>query len=463
MEVSDNSGSPEVLYLKEPKVYPREVSGRFDRLRKLAVFVLLGLYYVMPWISWDGRQAVLFDLPARRFFVLGLEFWPQDFIYLALLLICAGLALFFFTALAGRLWCGYACPQTVWTEVFIWMERWVEGDRGKQMKLDKAPWSAGKLARKGTKQFLWIVFSLWTGFTFVGFFTPIQELGQSVLTLSLGGWELFWGLFYSLATYGNAGILRSQVCKYMCPYARFQSAMFDRDTLVISYDEDRGEPRGGRRKGQDKAELGLGDCISCTLCVQVCPTGIDIRDGLQYECIACAACIDVCDQVMDKMGYERGLIRYTTENALAGEKTRLFRPRIWIYGTLLLVILSGIFYSFGSKIPLRADLIRDRNMLFREVDGGLVENIYKLKLINQDAVAHRYRVTVPDYPQIEIIVFPDPVLEAGQVGEFAFTLRAPADLGAGSMEVNVLFEAVDNPEISKLTDTRMLLPAGSGQ
>jgi len=465
MEVNDNpdSGSPEVLYLKEPKIYPREVSGRYDRLRKLAVFVLLGLYYFLPWMTWGDQQAVLFDLPARRFHVLGLEFWPQDFIYLALLLICAGLTLFFFTALAGRLWCGYACPQTVWTEVFLWMERWVEGDRGKQMKLDKAPWSVNKLARKATKQFLWIAFALWTGFTFVGFFTPIRELGHSVLTLSLGGWELFWGLFYSLATYGNAGILRSQVCKYMCPYARFQSAMFDHDTLTISYDAKRGEPRGGRRKDDDPAALGLGDCISCTLCVQVCPTGIDIRDGLQYECIACAACIDVCDQVMDKMGYEPGLIRYTTENALEGKKTRILRPRILIYGSLLLVILSGIFFSFGNKIPLRADLIRDRNMLFRDVGNGLVENIYKLKLINQDSVTQSYRVTAPDFSDIEIIVFPQPVLEAGQVGEFALTLRAPADLGSGSIEVNILFESVDNPEISKLVDTRMLFPVDTGQ
>ncbi|MEM1410832.1 MAG: cytochrome c oxidase accessory protein CcoG [Pseudomonadota bacterium] len=457
--MSDVSGGRNSLYEKEPKIYPREVSGRYDRLRKIAVFVLLGLYYLLPWIDIEGRQAVLFDLPARRFYVLWLDFWPQDFIYLALLLICAGLSLFFFTALAGRLWCGYACPQTVWTEVFLWMERWVEGDRNKQIKLDKAPWTTQKLLKKGTKQFLWVTFALWTGFTFVGFFTPIKELGASVLALSLGRWELFWGLFYSLATYGNAGILRSQVCKYMCPYARFQSAMFDKDTLIIAYDEERGEPRGGRKKSDDPLKLNLGDCVSCTLCVQVCPTGIDIRDGLQYECIACAACIDVCDQVMDKMGYERGLIRYTSEHALKGEKSQVLRPRIFIYATLLTLILIGIFVSLGNKVPLRAELIRDRNMLFRELDNGLVENIYKLKLINQDDQAHRYNVSIPAYPDIGIQVFPDPVLEAGQVGEFAFTLTAPADLGAGSMVIEVLFEAVDDPDISRLSESRLLLPA----
>jgi cytochrome c oxidase accessory protein FixG len=306
------------MYRKEPKKYPREVKGRFDTLRDLAMYVLLGIYYFLPWFTLDGRQGVLFDLPARKFYIFGITFWPQDFIYLALLLVIAGLSLFFFTALAGRLFCGYACPQTVWTEAFLLMERWVEGDRAQRMKLDKAPWSTKKLVRKATKQFLWITFALWTGFTFVGFFTPIRELWGDIARFNLGGWETFWFLFYSLATYGNAGYLREQVCKYMCPYARFQSAMFDRNTLIISYDEDRGEPRGGRRKGSDASNLG--DCINCTLCVQVCPTGIDIRNGLQYECIACAACIDVCDQVMDKMGYERGLVRYTRPKTRSRER-----------------------------------------------------------------------------------------------------------------------------------------------
>ena len=298
------------MYRKEPKVYPRHVSGRFSRVRDLAMYVLLGLYYFLPWINIGGHQSVLFDLPARRFYILGLTFWPQDFIYLATLMVSAGLSLFFFTALAGRLWCGYACPQTVWTEAFLMMERWTEGNRQQRMKLDAAPWSQNKILRKGSKQFLWITFSMWTGFTFVGFFTPIRELGGSILSFSLGPWETFWAIFYGCATYGNAGFLREQVCKYMCPYARFQSAMFDNDTLIISYDERRGEPRGSRRKGQNPAEHGLGDCINCTLCVQVCPTGIDIREGLQIECIACAACIDVCDQVMDKMAYSRGLIHF---------------------------------------------------------------------------------------------------------------------------------------------------------
>jgi len=458
MALTGGDAAEESLYRREPKIYPRSVSGRFTNLRTVAVWVLLGLFYLLPWITWDAHQAVLFDLPARRFYIFSLTFWPQDFIYLALLLILAGLSLFFFTALAGRLWCGYACPQTVWTEVFIWIERRIEGDRYKRMKLDKAPWTVEKVLRKGGKQLVWIVFALWTGFTFVGFFTPIRELGQSVLTLSLGPWETFWGIFYSVATYGNAGFLREQVCKYMCPYARFQSAMFDRDTLIISYDEARGEPRGGRRKKDDPAELGLGDCIDCTLCVQVCPTGIDIRDGLQYECIACAACIDVCDQVMDKMGYERGLVRYTTENALGGKTTRVLRPRIFVYGTLLLVIFAGLLWSISSRTLLRGDLLRDRNALYRELPGGMVENVYTLKLINMDDAAHTYRVSVVGDDNIEIDVRPALALEPEEVGTFSLSLRASTDLGTGPREVTLRFESEQDPSLGIERTTRMVLP-----
>ncbi|MBT8145049.1 MAG: cytochrome c oxidase accessory protein CcoG, partial [Gammaproteobacteria bacterium] len=261
----------ESLYAAARKIYPREVDGRYQRLRNIAVVVLLGLYYLLPWINWNGRQAVLFDLPARKFHLFGLTLWPQDLYYLTAMLVLAALALFFFTALAGRLWCGYACPQTVWTEIFLWMERLTEGKRHKRMKLDAGPWNTEKIWRKSAKQTLWIVFSLGTGFTFVGYFTPITELATKTATLSLGGWETFWVLFYGFATYGNAGFMREQVCKYMCPYARFQSAMFDNDTLIIAYDESRGEPRGGRRRGVQPQAVGLGDCIDCTKCVQVCP------------------------------------------------------------------------------------------------------------------------------------------------------------------------------------------------
>ena len=347
------------LYKKREKIYAREVSGTFARLRMAAMLLLLGLYYGIPWVDWNGHQAVLFDLPARKFHIFNWTFWPQDFFYLSLLLIAAALALFFFTALAGRLWCGYACPQTVWTEIYMWMEYRIEGSRKAQMALDKAPMSAGKFARKATKQIVWLVFSLWTGFTFVGYFTPVQDLWHNVATWTLGPWETFWIFFYSLATYGNAGFLREQVCIYMCPYARFQSAMFDKDTLVISYDEARGEPRGPRKKSVDPKASGLGDCIDCKLCVQVCPTGIDIRNGLQYQCIGCAACVDVCDEVMDKVGYAKGLVRYTTENALKGNPAHVLRPRVILYGSLILFIFVSLFYLINTRVPLEVDINRD--------------------------------------------------------------------------------------------------------
>ena len=456
--MSQKQDAGDSLYRKEPKVYPRDVQGRFARLRTLAVLVLLGLYYILPWIDFNGHQSVLFDLPARKFYIFSLTFWPQDFIFLALMLIIAGLSLFFVTAVAGRLWCGYACPQTVWTEVFLWIERLVEGDRPKRIKLDAAPWNTNKILRKTTKQILWISFALWTGFTFVGFFTPIRELGHSVMTLQTGSWETFWLLFYSFATYGNAGILREQVCKYMCPYARFQGAMFDKDTLVIAYDEERGEPRGGRRKTDDPAEKGLGACIGCTLCVQVCPTGIDIREGLQIECIACAACIDVCDQVMDKMDYKRGLISYTTEHKLSGAKTQVLRPRIFVYLFLLLALIAGVLWSVNNRVLLRADLLRDRNALYRELPGDLVENVYTLKLINMDFKAHNYKIEVVDNTDFVLFVSPDLQLDSEEVGNFILRMQAPVSAGRGSKKIDVRLTTLEEPIIERTVSTRFLLP-----
>ena len=453
----------ESLYRKEPKIYPRQVSGRFARLRVIAVWVLLGLFYLLPWLEIGGRQSVLFDLPARKFYLFGLTFWPQDFVYLTLLMIIAGLSLFFFTALAGRLWCGFACPQTVWTEVFIWLERLIEGDRAKRMKLDAAPWNAEKILRKTAKQFVWILFAAWTGFTFVGFFTPIQELGRNVLTLSLGPWETFWSVFYSFATYGNAGFLREQVCKYMCPYARFQGAMFDKDTLIISYDGERGEPRGGRRKNVDPQEAGLGDCINCTLCVQVCPTGIDIREGLQYECIACAACIDVCDQVMDKMDYPRGLIRYTTEHALKHKVGHVIRPRIIVYGVLLLVLIAGTVWSMTTRVPLRADLIRDRNALYRELPGDRVENVYTLKITNMDNEPHHYEMTVLNNDAVEIDLSRPLELAAEEVAGISLRLRIPKSAGQGVQSLDIEFRASDDPSIRKVVKAKALMPMEFGK
>ncbi|NIV17885.1 MAG: cytochrome c oxidase accessory protein CcoG [Woeseiaceae bacterium] len=447
------------MYESAAKIYPREQKGRFDKLSRLATITLLGLYYFIPWLIWDGRQAVLFDLPARKFYIFGLTLWPQDFPFLALLLIILALSLFFFTALAGRLWCGFACPQTVWTEAFIWMEQWTEGTRLQRMKLDKAPWSWNKLRRKASKQVLWIAFSLWTGFTFVGYFTSIRQLGIDMVALDVAGWTLFWGLFYGFATYGNAGFMREQVCKYMCPYARFQSAMFDRDTLIISYDEKRGEPRGGRKRSADPKEAGLGDCVDCTICVQVCPTGIDIRDGLQYECIACAACIDACDSVMDKFNYPRGLVRFTTEHAMRNEKTRILRPRVFVYATLLTVLIGGLITAMATRTPVILDVIRDRNSLYREIPGDMIENIYTLKIINQSEDSRSFVLTVEGVPGLALDGVDATVgVEGGGVLSLPVRARTQRDNAFGINNITFRVTATDDESVMVAEDSRFLGP-----
>ena len=388
-------------------IYPRAVSGWFANWRVALVLLTQLLYYGLPWLSWDGRQAVLFDLAARKFYILGLVLWPQDFIYLTGLLVIAAFALFLFTAIAGRLWCGYACPQTVYTEIFLWIARKIEGDRPHQMKLDQMPWNAEKIGKKTAKHAAWLALSLWTGFTFVGYFVPIQELAITFAQWTLGPWEIFWIFFYGLATYGNAGFMREQVCIYMCPYGRFQSVMFDADTLTVTYDAHRGEPRGSRAKSVDHHAAQLGDCVDCGICVQVCPTDIDIRQGLQYECIGCAACIDACDQVMDKMGYPRGLIRYTTENVIQGKYkdqqilSRALRPRILIYSVVLLAIVGTFGISLLNRVPLRVDAIRDR-IAIRETAEGWIENVYRLQIINMDDKPHRYAISVSGLPGVKV-------------------------------------------------------------
>jgi cytochrome c oxidase accessory protein FixG len=448
------------LYKKREKIYPREVHGIFALLRNAAMLTLLGLYYGLPWLQWDGHQLLLFDLPARKFYIFGLTFWPQDFFYLAVILIIAALSLFFFTALAGRLWCGYACPQTVWTEIFMLMERWIEGDRRARIKLDKGPKDFRTIRIKATKHAAWLLFALWTGFTFVGYFTPIRELWGSVLTWNLGPWETFWIFFYGFATYGNAGFMREQVCIYMCPYARFQSAMFDRDTLIISYDPQRGEPRGSRKRGTKGAEVGLGDCIDCTLCVQVCPTGIDIRDGLQYQCIGCAACVDVCDEVMEKMGYPKGLVSYTTENALEGKKAHLLRPRVIVYTVLLAALAGALIWGLATRIPLEVDIIRDRNALYTETDMGLVENVYNLKIINMAEQPQRFELSISGIPGLQVVgPTRDIEVDSGAVKDVPLRVRVdPIELKQASSELTFHIESQTDPNIRLDQHARFLGP-----
>ncbi|MBX2885271.1 MAG: cytochrome c oxidase accessory protein CcoG [Granulosicoccus sp.] len=448
------------LYEKRQKIYPREVHGLFARLRVTAALFLLGLFYSIPWFNWaieDGaRQAVLFDLPARKFHIFWLTFWPQDFIYLTMMLILAALSLFFFTTLAGRLWCGYACPQTVWTETFLWIERVVEGSRSQQIRLDRHKRSRHTLTRKTLKHVLWIAFSLWTGFTFVGYFTPIRELAAAALEWSVSGWSLFWILFYAFATYGNAGWMREQVCLYMCPYARFQSAMFDKNTLIISYDETRGEPRA---KGKKRAST-TGDCIDCSLCVQACPTGIDIRDGLQYECIGCAACIDACDDVMEKIKQPRGLIRYTTENALLGTPTRIIRPRVIIYAAVLLGLFALLIWSVNQRVLVDIDVIRDRNVLYRELDDGIISNSYTLKILNKTEQTQTYLISVSGIEDLQLVVDSTEL----RVGPGA-VLEVPVQLTTGIQKLSkkthdIVFhiKAERSPALSNTTPSRFFGP-----
>jgi cytochrome c oxidase accessory protein FixG len=464
MDTATDNLQSDALYVAQQKIHPREVQGRFRNLRTLATLVLLGIFYGLAWLQWDGRQAVLFDLPQRRFYIFSLTLLPQDFYLLTWLLILAALSLFFFTALAGRLWCGYACPQTVWTDAFVWLERLTEGNRQQRIKLDKAPWSFNKLWRKTATQVLWLSFALYTGFTFVGYFTPIHTLLAEILSLATGPWETFWVLFYGFATYGNAGYMREQVCKYMCPYARFQSAMFDQHTLIISYDSARGEPRGSRARGVDYKAQGLGDCIDCTLCVQACPTGIDIRQGLQYECIACAACIDACDSVMDKMNYPRGLVRYSTQAQLEGHAPHVLRPRTLIYASLLLILFSGFAYAVTHRNLVELDVLRDRNVMYRETDEGLIENVYTLRLINKDSVEHDCTLGIDGLAHTELHTDRH-ILSAGasEVATITARIDATGPLGGGAHSIRFILHCGEDAKLQARVPSRFFSPAGSGE
>lgn len=376
-------------------IHTRSFTGLFRTLRISGAGLLFLLFFGTVWLNWGDRQAVLWDLAESKFHIFGATFWPQDFILLSALLIIAAFGLFAITVFAGRVWCGYTCPQSSWTWIFMWCEKITEGERHQRIKLQAAPWSLNKLLRRSAKHTLWLAISLLTGLTFVGYFTPIRPLAEELLTLQMAGVSLFWVLFFTGATYLNAGWLREAVCMHMCPYARFQSVMFDKDTLTISYDTARGEIRGPRKREVNPVNVGLGDCIDCQMCVQVCPTGIDIRDGLQMECIGCAACIDACDSIMDKMGYARGLIKYTSEHQLQGGRTRLLRPRLIGYTAVLLVMIGALAVALAERPMVSLDVTKDRG-LFRENSLGQIENIYSLKIINKTQQRQDYQLSLAD-------------------------------------------------------------------
>ncbi|MEE2603387.1 MAG: cytochrome c oxidase accessory protein CcoG [Pseudomonadota bacterium] len=460
---SPEAQGPISLYAKRKRIQVKSISGRFQRIRDFTILSTMGLYLALPWVRWDGQQAVLFDLPNRQFHIFGLTLWPQDFLFLSWTLIIAAFALFFFTVLAGRVYCGYVCPQTTWTRFFQWIEQLFEGDRHSRIKMDEAPWTLSKVLRRGSKHVMWLALAFLTGLTFVGYFSPITDLTVRIFNFSWGGWELFWVAFFTVATYMNAGFMREQVCLYMCPYARFQSVMFDRETLIVSYDEARGEPRGrgSKKRQQGTQEVEKGDCIDCGLCVQVCPTGIDIRDGLQYECITCAACIDACDDVMDHIDKPRGLIRYTTENALEGKESRVIRPRLVGYGMVLLAMATLFMVTLYNRVPLQVDVLRDRNQLFRVASSGRVENVYRLEILNKGQDAHRYTLTLEGPEGLRMENSTEFTIQPGQHLSLPVTVSYdPYEVEMPSSTIWFSVRSLDDPDLEKQHESRFITPRG---
>jgi len=439
------------------KIYMRSVSGFFSSIReRLNWFLMLG-FFLLPWVPYGDRQAILFDLAEQKFHIFGLVIWPQDLVLLAALLMIAAYALFLVTTFIGRVWCGYTCPQTIWTFIFIWVEEKVEGKFNKRKNLDQQALNFNKLWKKTLKHSIWLAISLITALTFMAFFVPVKDLYVEFFTFNSSGIVVFWTLFFTFCTYGNAGWMREIMCLHMCPYARFQSAMFDKDTYTVAYDPARGESRGPRSKKKDHKALGLGDCIDCNLCVQVCPTGIDIRDGLQYECINCGACVDACDDVMVKMGYEKKLISYTTENQLQGKQTHIFRSKLVGYGGVLMIMCVVFIYFLLSIEPAKLDIIRDRNQLYRISSEGMVENVYTLKLLNKTEQPLTYKLAFAGLEDFQWLGDNEIVVKAGEIYTLPMSISTdPYTLTKKVAKVSFSASAVlkDGSTISITEETR---------
>lgn len=460
--VKDITPKEKSIHPPGEKIQVREIHGIFQKIRSYSLWGLMALFFATSWLNWGDRQAILFDLPARQFHFFGITFWPQDFFLLSGVLIIAAYGLFTITNLAGRVWCGYTCPQSSWSFVFMWIEEKTEGSRNQRIKMDNAPLSLEKLLRRGTKHTLWLLLALATGLTFIGYFSPIRDLVPNLFSFDLTSWEIFWVGFFTLATYLNAGWLREQVCIHMCPYARFQSVMFDQDTLIVSYDEKRGEGeqgRGPRKKNIDHKAQGLGDCIDCSLCVQVCPTGIDIRDGLQYQCIGCALCIDACDSIMDKMGYEPGLVRYTTEHALEGGTTHFMRPRLIGYSLVLLLMISGLIYAMVSRTAFELDIIRDRGSLYQLTPNDTVANSYTLEMMNMGQQEIEYRITIEGLTGFTSDVPETVTLHSNELRAYPFTIEIdPADLKVSKTDIEIIiYEEATQIEVAR-EESRFIAP-----
>ncbi|MBR9728935.1 cytochrome c oxidase accessory protein CcoG [Shewanella intestini] len=438
------------------RIYVRAVTGVWSSLRRRMGWVAMLFFFILPWVPWGDRQAVWFNLSEQKFHVFALTIWPQDLTLLAALFMIAAFGLFFVTTYLGRVWCGYTCPQTVWTFIFIWFEEKFEGARNKRIKLDKMPWSFNKIWRKAAKHLSWIMVSLLTAMTFVSYFVPTHLIYVDVFTLHADGSVYFWVIFFTLATYGNAGWMREIMCLHMCPYARFQSAMFDKNTYIVGYDSMRGETRGPRSRKADPKALGLGDCIDCDLCVQVCPTGIDIRNGLQYECINCGACIDACDNTMQRMGYDKGLISYTTENKLAGSQEKVARPKLLGYGIVLTVMVLVFIYASATISPVRMDIIRDRNALYRDNSQGEIENTYTIKLLNKTEQQQQYQLSVTGLDNPHWIGPQSIKIAAGEVITLPISIAvSPSSLSKSINDIDIIVSTtINNQQISIKQETR---------
>ena len=405
-------------YSSRSRIYVRAVKGPLENFRRVFGLFFLGLFAVIPWIQYDDHQAVLLNIVDQRFTIFSLTLWPQDLTLLAYIFIVAAFALFLVTTFAGRVWCGFMCPQTTWTYIYTWFEEKIEGNRSKRIKLDERAMDFDKFWRKTLKHFAWVMVALLTSLTFVGYFTPIDRLFVDFFTFQTSFWAGFSVLFFTFCTYGNAGFMREIMCTHMCPYARFQSAMFDKDTFTVSYDPSRGEKRGPRPRKLPHgslAEKGLGECIDCNVCVQVCPTGIDIRNGLQYECINCGACVDACNGVMEKMNYPTGLISFTSEERLSGGTTHIIRPKLVGYFVVLLIMTGLLITNIMMRVPLEIDIIRDRNSLYRETNLGLIENVYTIKVLNKSQQTYTYNIQVEGLPEYEFTGDTQVTVRGGEV------------------------------------------------
>ncbi|MCB9983693.1 MAG: cytochrome c oxidase accessory protein CcoG [Rhodospirillales bacterium] len=434
------------LFAKQEKVYPKRVWGKYRKLKWITMILTLGIYYLAPFIRWERGpgipdQAILIDLPARRAYWFWIEIWPQEVYLLTGILILAAIALFVVTSMFGRVWCGYFCPQTVWTDLYVWVERIVQGDRAARKRLHEGPWTFDKVRKIIITHFIWLVIAWCTAGSFVLYFNDAPTLVRSFFEFNVSPTVLGFIASLTFSTYLMAGFSREQVCTYMCPYARFQSAMFDRDTLIIGYDTDRGEPRGKHKAG-DSWE-GRGHCVDCTACVQVCPTGIDIRNGLQMQCIACGLCVDACNNIMDKLGLPRGLIRYDTVNHMEAEvkggkeKFNIMRMRTLYYATIMAIVGGIMLYALINRTELELHVLHDRAPVFVQLSSGEIRNGYTIKILNKTHDNRTFTLDVDGLPnaQIEVKGAGDVddkhiTVSADSVGEYHVFINADIEPGA---------------------------------